>query len=226
MFRSFSFLLPPRSSSRHISGAPKSQDLSQSSNRYLTRGTLIRDLVVDGVASHEGRVLVMTTNFPDKLDEALIRPGRIDMKVAFTNATRSQICELFTRMYSPDTPADSIPGKLKLSPVPSAVKHVEGQTSMDSTLLQAKPTSPENLLTPPQSPLQSSTPVTPSTPADVESIAIQFADRLPEDKFTPAEIQVRVLGVYTPILSRHSSRKTPSRSRSPFWASFTRLAYA
>ena len=27
---------------------------------------------IDGVASHEGRVLVMTTNFPDKLDEALV----------------------------------------------------------------------------------------------------------------------------------------------------------
>ena len=57
---------------------------------------------IDDVASHEGRVLVMTTNFPGKLDDALIRPGRIDMKVNFTKATRSQICELFTRMYSFD----------------------------------------------------------------------------------------------------------------------------
>ncbi|KAK8046144.1 mitochondrial chaperone BCS1-A [Apiospora saccharicola] len=31
---------------------------------------------IDGVASHEGRVLIMTTNVPESLDEALIRPGR------------------------------------------------------------------------------------------------------------------------------------------------------
>jgi mitochondrial chaperone BCS1 len=30
---------------------------------------------IDGVASHEGRVLVMTTNHPEQLDAALIRPG-------------------------------------------------------------------------------------------------------------------------------------------------------
>lgn len=34
--------------------------------------------IIDGVASHEGRVLIMTTNHPEKLDEALIRPGRVD----------------------------------------------------------------------------------------------------------------------------------------------------
>ena len=27
------------------------------------------------------RMLVITTNYPEKLDKALIRPGRIDMKV-------------------------------------------------------------------------------------------------------------------------------------------------
>ncbi|OJJ48961.1 hypothetical protein ASPZODRAFT_129305 [Penicilliopsis zonata CBS 506.65] len=55
---------------------------------------------IDGVASHEGRVLVMTTNHPDTLDAALIRPGRVDMMIGFTLATRSQIAELFKRMYA------------------------------------------------------------------------------------------------------------------------------
>ena len=69
---------------------------------------------IDGVASHEGRVLVMTTNFPERLDGALIRPGRIDIKVNFTMATRSQICELFTRMYSPkDHPSALATSELK-----------------------------------------------------------------------------------------------------------------
>ncbi|KLU88759.1 hypothetical protein MAPG_07743 [Magnaporthiopsis poae ATCC 64411] len=59
---------------------------------------------IDGVASHEGRVLIMTTNRPEVLDEALIRPGRIDLQVAFSNATQDQACELFQRMYEPSQP--------------------------------------------------------------------------------------------------------------------------
>jgi len=64
---------------------------------------------IDGVASHEGRVLVMITNHPERLDDALIRPGRVDMKIGFTLATREQIKELFVRMYSPDTEEHSRP---------------------------------------------------------------------------------------------------------------------
>ncbi|KAF7934125.1 uncharacterized protein EAE97_008485 [Botrytis byssoidea] len=64
--------------------------------------------IIDGVASHEGRVLVMTTNHPEKLDEALIRPGRVDCQVAFTNATRHQIKEIFERMYSKDPPREKL----------------------------------------------------------------------------------------------------------------------
>jgi len=54
---------------------------------------------IDDVTSHEERVLVMTINCLEKLDEALIRSDRIDMKVEFIMITRSQIFELFTRMY-------------------------------------------------------------------------------------------------------------------------------
>lgn len=59
---------------------------------------------IDGVASQEGRVLIMTTNRPESLDEALIRPGRVDLQVAFANATSLQARELFERMYEADTP--------------------------------------------------------------------------------------------------------------------------
>ena len=36
---------------------------------------------IDGVASQEGRLFFMTTNHIEKLDPALIRPGRCDVKV-------------------------------------------------------------------------------------------------------------------------------------------------
>lgn len=45
---------------------------------------------IDGVASQEGRVLIMTTNTPESLDGALVRPGCVDMQVEFTNVTRLQ----------------------------------------------------------------------------------------------------------------------------------------
>ncbi|XEV06158.1 hypothetical protein FSHL1_011445 [Fusarium sambucinum] len=54
---------------------------------------------IDGVASHEGRILIMTTNKPESLDDALIRPGRVDVQVGFKNATSEQATELFYRMY-------------------------------------------------------------------------------------------------------------------------------
>ncbi|KAK6357376.1 hypothetical protein TWF718_001689 [Orbilia javanica] len=57
---------------------------------------------IDGVASHEGRILIMTTNHPEVLDPALVRKGRVDLEVPFGLATKEQIVNLFTIMYSHD----------------------------------------------------------------------------------------------------------------------------
>lgn len=56
---------------------------------------------VDGVAAHTGRLLFMTTNHREKLDAALIRPGRIDYQVEFREASRGQIKALFFNFYQP-----------------------------------------------------------------------------------------------------------------------------
>ena len=143
---------------------------------------------IDGVASHEGRVLLMTTNFPEKLDEALTRPGRVDIKVKFTNATRSQIRELFTRMYSADTPATLVPGQMKLCPIPRVSGTVH-HTNLNDSLLQPKSNNIGSVMTLPESPEQANTPTTPFSPSSIEGIATRFAERMPEDKFTPAEVQ-------------------------------------
>lgn len=37
--------------------------------------------VLDGVVDTPNRIVIMTTNHPDKLDPALIRPGRINKKI-------------------------------------------------------------------------------------------------------------------------------------------------
>jgi mitochondrial chaperone BCS1 len=55
--------------------------------------------VIDGVSAPQGHILLMTTNKIDNLDEALIRPGRIDLKIPFTLATKEQARQLFKHMY-------------------------------------------------------------------------------------------------------------------------------
>ena len=51
--------------------------------------------IVDGVGAGEGRIMVATTNYYDRLDEALIRPGRIDLEVKFDLASKYQAREQF-----------------------------------------------------------------------------------------------------------------------------------
>ena len=55
--------------------------------------------VLDGIFAPGGILLIMTTNHVEKLDEALIRPGRADRKIHFTHATRKQAEMLFCNMY-------------------------------------------------------------------------------------------------------------------------------
>ena len=54
----------------------------------------------------------MTANKCETLDEALIRPGRVDRQVEFTNATSDQARELFLRMYAPENNNDAAPAEL------------------------------------------------------------------------------------------------------------------
>jgi mitochondrial chaperone BCS1 len=55
--------------------------------------------VIDGVASQEGRLLIMTTNHIERLDDALIRPGRVDMKLEFRLADKEMITQLFCVVF-------------------------------------------------------------------------------------------------------------------------------
>lgn len=54
---------------------------------------------LDGVASAEERVLFLTTNHIDRLDPALVRPGRVDMTVRLGALTRYQVGCLWDRFY-------------------------------------------------------------------------------------------------------------------------------
>ncbi|KAH9452981.1 hypothetical protein MJO28_008110 [Puccinia striiformis f. sp. tritici] len=55
---------------------------------------------IDGVTSTTSqRLIFMTTNHLEKLDRALIRPGRIDLSLQIGNATLHQTLELFQKFY-------------------------------------------------------------------------------------------------------------------------------
>ncbi|KZV88768.1 P-loop containing nucleoside triphosphate hydrolase protein [Exidia glandulosa HHB12029] len=54
---------------------------------------------IDGVWSEEGRLLFATTNHIECLDAALIRPGRLDVKVSYDASTRDQARRMFLRFF-------------------------------------------------------------------------------------------------------------------------------
>lgn len=84
----------------------KSKDVSNK----LTFSGLLNAL--DGAASKEGMVLFMTTNHLDRLDDALIRPGRADYHQEFGLATIFQ-AEAMYRAFFPDVEGvDDFGGKV------------------------------------------------------------------------------------------------------------------
>lgn len=54
---------------------------------------------LDGVGSAEERILFLTTNHVERLDAALVRPGRVDLHVRIGEATRWQAGTLWDRFY-------------------------------------------------------------------------------------------------------------------------------
>ena len=56
--------------------------------------------VLDGVFGSHGRILIMTSNHPEQLDKALLRPGRCDCKYVFDNCNKEQIKELYYLFFN------------------------------------------------------------------------------------------------------------------------------
>jgi chaperone BCS1 len=86
---------------------------SDPASRRLTFSGLLN--AIDGIVSQEGRILIMTTNHIEKLDPALIRPGRCDLKLEICNASHDQRAAMFLRFFpgweaSARIYADRIPG--------------------------------------------------------------------------------------------------------------------
>ena len=79
-------------------GNRRQRDNEGYSGANVTYSGLLNAL--DGVASAEERIIFMTTNHIDRLDDALIRPGRVDMTIHLGNATEWQMAQLWDRFYA------------------------------------------------------------------------------------------------------------------------------
>merc|ERR1739844_573511 len=54
----------------------------------------------DGVLEMKGRMMVMTTNHLEKLDPALIRPGRVDLSLEFKRCNKKAIGDFFETFFT------------------------------------------------------------------------------------------------------------------------------
>merc|ERR1719242_1452551 len=63
----------------------------------LTFSGLLNGL--DGVGNPDGQIFIMTTNYVDRLDSALIRSGRVDLHIEFPLATDEQLSKMFLLFY-------------------------------------------------------------------------------------------------------------------------------
>jgi SpoVK/Ycf46/Vps4 family AAA+-type ATPase len=55
--------------------------------------------LLDGTLEASGRILAISSNFPERIDKALIRPGRIDMIVQFRKCNRTVLREMVESFY-------------------------------------------------------------------------------------------------------------------------------
>lgn len=141
--------------------------------------------VIDGVASHEGRVLIMTTNCPEDLDEALTRPGRVDVRIPFTLATRTQIKDIFMRMYGTDMRKPVSRSQTINSTRKSSQKSKRSTRRRDTMDLQEDAEDEDDI-----EDLLFEKPVSRIVDkAQLRHMAEEYASMLPERVFSPAAIQ-------------------------------------
>merc|ERR1712113_777885 len=76
----------------------------------LTFSGLLNGL--DGVGNPDGQIFIMTTNYVDRLDSALIRSGRVDLHIEFPLATDEQLANMFVEPKSVIDKVKDLGGRL------------------------------------------------------------------------------------------------------------------
>ncbi|KAH9991153.1 P-loop containing nucleoside triphosphate hydrolase protein [Russula vinacea] len=131
---------------------------------------------LDGVAAAEGRLLFATTNHIERLDPALSRPGRMDVWINFTNATKWQAEGIF-KCFFPSRPSASSSS----SSSPSSSSPSSPISSIDVSQMNP-PESRRN-----KASSAHSVPILEE--AEIALLAKRFADAIPEGEMSVASLQ-------------------------------------
>lgn len=70
---------------------------SQQSKNIISVSYLLQKM--DGLESADGRMIIATTNNPDKINPALMRPGRFDLKLCLGNCTQDMYGKILENYY-------------------------------------------------------------------------------------------------------------------------------
>ncbi|CAO3596365.1 unnamed protein product [Absidia cylindrospora] len=161
----------------HCSGFKKSKPASTDSDSTSTRHTRPQLSMtgilnaLDGVTAQEGSMIFMSCNNMDDIEPALLRPGRIDIKMDLGYSDRSQIKAMYYRFINKTTFCWN----------DDLSKPLNSSDNDDTMLLETR-----------KSPSLGST-----TSTTIENLAVdettaaadRFADAIPCDYVTPAELQ-------------------------------------
>jgi mitochondrial chaperone BCS1 len=101
LFEDIDCMKNSESRSTDISDGKKPLDANAKTGAAVQAGVTLSGLlnVLDGFYAPSGVLFVMTTNHLEKLDRALLRPGRIDYKLYMGKATDQQKVDLFLRFF-------------------------------------------------------------------------------------------------------------------------------
>ena len=88
--------------------------------------------VIDGIRETPGRIIIISSNFYDKLDKALVRPGRIDMCLNMELASHEVIKQMFEHFYGYNKKAPAI------SDILNEINNVSMNDIPDGILSQAE----------------------------------------------------------------------------------------
>lgn len=110
------------------------QGADDKTNRLTFSGLLN---ALDGICAGEGRILFATTNHLERLDPALIRPGRIDRRVHIGPASRNQLSRIYRNFYPQADP-------LKATRFAESLPEYQIPLSAVQTYLLARCDSPED----------------------------------------------------------------------------------
>jgi hypothetical protein len=58
--------------------------------------------IFDGILETPGRIIILTSNYPERIDKALLRPGRIDLNIELKKASISILHDMLSSFYDVD----------------------------------------------------------------------------------------------------------------------------